>query len=159
MPSLWEAALETEWRCFSKAVLGLNVTPNISKSSDSISTVPPIVNGDDWECIVHDLETIMVLVLLTFNFIPWRLHQSLTLTRSRFRDSATVALTTRNGATPSKWSHLYKVSAYSPDSKTSQRCTGGTITGPKPRNTALMTQRFAAYSDYRIPWHAAIDFW
>ena len=47
-----------------------NVTPNISKSSDSFSTVPPIVNGGDWGCIVLNLEVIIVLVLLSFDFIP-----------------------------------------------------------------------------------------
>ena len=30
----------------------------------------PVVNGGDWECIVRDLKTIIVLVLLAFNFIP-----------------------------------------------------------------------------------------
>ena len=43
--SLREAALETEWSCFSKVFLESNVTPNTSKSSDSFSTVPPIVKG------------------------------------------------------------------------------------------------------------------
>ena len=51
-----------------------------------LSIVPPIVNGGDWGCIVRDLETIIVLVLLALNFIPQRLHHSLTLPRSRFRD-------------------------------------------------------------------------
>ena len=60
-----------------------NVTPNITRSSDSFSTVPPIVNGGDWGCIVRDLETIIVLVLLAFNFIPQKSHHSLTLPRSR----------------------------------------------------------------------------
>ena len=49
-------------------ILASNVTPNIMRSWDSFSTVPPIVNGGDWECIVRDLETIIVLVLLVFNF-------------------------------------------------------------------------------------------
>ena len=35
-----------------------NVTPNITRSSDSFSTVPPIVNEGDWGCTVRDLETI-----------------------------------------------------------------------------------------------------
>ena len=39
-----------------------NLTPKISRSSDSFSIVPPIVNGGDWGCIVNDLETIIVLV-------------------------------------------------------------------------------------------------
>ena len=76
-----------------RSFLESNVTPNITWSSDSFSTVPPIVNGGDWGCIVHDLETIMVLVLLAFYFIPQRSHCSLTLLRSRIVDSVTVTLT------------------------------------------------------------------
>ena len=57
-------ALETERRCFSKVILESDVTLNITRSSDSFSTVPPIVNGGDWGCIVRDFETIIVLVLL-----------------------------------------------------------------------------------------------
>ena len=45
IPSLWEASLETERRCFSKVNLESNVTPNISRSSDSFSTAPSMVNG------------------------------------------------------------------------------------------------------------------
>ena len=52
-----------------------------------------VVNGGDWGCIVSELETVMVLVVLAFNFIPQRSHHSLTLPRSRIRDSATVTLT------------------------------------------------------------------
>ena len=92
-PSLYEASLETERRCFSKVIFESNVTPKITRSSDSFSTVLPIVNGGDWGCIVLNLETIIVLVLLAFNFIPQRSHHSLTLPRSRIRDSATAALT------------------------------------------------------------------
>ena len=44
-----------------------------------------------------DLETIIVLVLLTFNFIPQRSHHSLTLPRSPIRDSATVTPTPGDG--------------------------------------------------------------
>ena len=101
-PSLWEAALETERRCFSKVIFESNVTPKIARSSDYFSTVPPIVNGGDWGCIVRDLETIIVLVLLAFNFIPQRPHHSLTLPRSRIRDSATVTLTPGDGTTAIK---------------------------------------------------------
>ena len=86
IPSLWEAALETERRCFSMVIFESNVTPKITRSSDSFSTVPPIVNGGDWGYIVSDLVTIGVLVLLAFNFIPQRSHHSLTLPRSRTRD-------------------------------------------------------------------------
>ena len=42
-----------------------NLAPNISRSSDSFSTVLAIV---DWGCIVRELETIIVFLL--FSFIP-----------------------------------------------------------------------------------------
>ena len=48
---------------------------------------------------MSDLDTIIVLVLLTFNFNPQRSHHSLTLPRSQIRDSATVNLTPEDGAT------------------------------------------------------------
>ena len=79
-----------------------NITPNITRSSDSFNTVPPIVNGNDWGCVVRDLETIIVLVLLIFNFIPLRSHHSLTVPRSRIRDYATVTLTPGDGTTAIK---------------------------------------------------------
>ena len=63
----------------------MSLPSNITRSSDSFRTVPPIINGGDWECIVRDLETIIVLVLLAFNFIPQRSHHSLTLPRSRIK--------------------------------------------------------------------------
>ena len=44
-----------------------NITNNITRLSDSFSTVPPIMNRGDWGCIELDLETIIVLVLLPFN--------------------------------------------------------------------------------------------
>ena len=44
-------------------------------------------------CIVRDQETIIVFVLLAFKFIPQMSHHSLTLPRSRLRDSATVTPT------------------------------------------------------------------
>ena len=74
----------------------------ITRSSDSFSTVLPIVNVDDWGCIVRDLEIVVVLVVLTFNFIPQRSRHSLTFTRSRLRDSLTVTLTPRNDTTAIK---------------------------------------------------------
>ena len=79
-----------------------NVTPNITRSSDSFSSVPPIVNGDNYGCIVRDLETIIVLVLLTFNFVPQRSHHSLTLPRSWIRDSTAVTLTPEDGTAAMK---------------------------------------------------------
>ena len=45
IPSLSEAAVETKRRCFSNDILESNVTPNITRSSDSFSTVLQIVNG------------------------------------------------------------------------------------------------------------------
>ena len=67
---------------------------NISRSSDSFNTVLPIVNGSDWGCNVHDLETIIVLEILVFNFISQMSHHSLTLLRVWFRDcSAAITLT------------------------------------------------------------------
>ena len=45
IPSLWEAALETERRYFSNVILKSHVTTNIKRSSDSFSTGPPIVIG------------------------------------------------------------------------------------------------------------------
>ena len=51
-----------------------------------------IVNEGDCWCFVHDLETIIVLVLLAFNVIPQRSHHSLTFPRSRFKDSGTANL-------------------------------------------------------------------
>ena len=77
IPSLCEAALETERRCFSKVIFESNVTPKITRSYDSFSTVPPRVNGDIWGCIVLDNQTIIVLVLLALNFISRRSHYSL----------------------------------------------------------------------------------
>ena len=51
IPSLWEAALETKQRCFSKVSLKLNATPNITRSSDSFSTVPAIVWPGDYHSL------------------------------------------------------------------------------------------------------------
>ena len=141
IPSHWEASLEIERRYYSKVIFESNVTPNITRSSDSFSTVPPIVNAGDWGCIECDLETLIVLVLLAFNFIPQWSHHSLTLTRLRLRYSATVTLTPGDARQLSKWSHRHNGSACSPEWKKAPRCTGGTITGPKPWTATLLTQR------------------
>ena len=90
IPSLWESALETERRCFLKVHLESNVVPKILWSSDSFSIVPLIVNGGDWRWFLHGLETIILLVLLAFNFTSQRSHRSLTLPRSQFKDFTTV---------------------------------------------------------------------
>ena len=60
------------------------------------------VNGGDWGCIVCDLETIIVLVLLAFYFISRRSHHVFTLTRPRIRDSATVTRAPGDGTTAIK---------------------------------------------------------
>ena len=99
-----------------KSHLGIKYHYNITRSSDSFSTVPPIVNAGDFGCIVHDLETI--LVLLAFNFIPQKSHRSLT-SRWQLRDSATVTLTPGDGTTASKCNHRHNRSAYSPECKKS----------------------------------------
>ena len=53
---------------------------------------------------MSDLETIIVLVILAFNFIPQRdeSHKSLTLPMSRFRYSATAPLAPGDGTTGNK---------------------------------------------------------
>ena len=80
IPSLCEAALETERRCFSKIILWNQMSLPIYQGhkTPSASTVPPIVNGNDCGCIVRDLETIIVLGLLASNFISQRSHHALT---------------------------------------------------------------------------------
>ena len=52
--------------------------------------------------MVRDLGTVIVFVLLAFNFIPLSSHHSLTLPRSRIRDSATVTQTPGDGETAIK---------------------------------------------------------
>ena len=63
--SHYEAALETEQRHFSKHILESIVTPK-SQYNKIIKLLQysPIVNVGDWGCIVCDLETIIVLVLV-----------------------------------------------------------------------------------------------
>ena len=87
-----------------KSHLGIKCHSQYNKVEDPFSTVPSVINGGDWGCIVRDLETIIVLVLLAFkfNFIPQRLHHSIIFTRVRLRDSATVTLTPGYGTTAIK---------------------------------------------------------
>ena len=63
------------------------------------STVPPIVNGSDWGCIVRDMDTIIVVVLLAFDFIPQRSHHSLTfqMSGSLQMSGSTATLTPDDG--------------------------------------------------------------
>ena len=76
-----DASQKSSWNQMS-----LPIYQSIYQGHQEYITVPPIVNLVDWGCIVHDLETIIVLILLAFNFIPQRSHHSLTLPKSRFRD-------------------------------------------------------------------------
>ena len=96
---LWEpsedAAFSIELRSVSKVIFETNVTPSKKSSSDSFSTVLPIVNGGY-------LETIIILVLLSFNFFPHRSHHSLTHPRLWIGYSAAVTLTPGDGTTAIK---------------------------------------------------------
>ena len=51
---------------------------------------------------MRDLETIIVLVLLAFSFIPHRLHHTLALFRSRFIDYETATLSPGDGTTAAR---------------------------------------------------------
>ena len=80
--SLWKAALETERRCFSNVILEWNVT-NWWRSSDSFSTVPPIVNG----CIGDAL------------CVAWNYHIIYSLTRTKFNSPKVTILSWVVGGT------------------------------------------------------------
>ena len=92
------------------------------------------------QLLKRDLETIIVLVLLAFNFIPQMSHHSLTFTRSLLRDSATLTLTAGDGTTAIKVESSASPIAYSPEWKKAPRCIGGTIMGPKHCPAALLTR-------------------
>ena len=68
----------------------------------TFSTVPTIVNSDDYTWIVLDPECIIVIVLLILNFNPQKTHHSLTKPKSRFRDSPTLTLPYGDAATATK---------------------------------------------------------
>ena len=135
-----ELQLETERRCFSKVMMiASKVTPNMARSSDSFRTVPSRVNVVDWGLIVCDRETIILLVLFAFSFIPERPHHLLTLLGSRFRDSATVTFFHQWMAQQqSKWSQ-HKHKACSSVRRKGPRCKGGTTAGRKLFPEALLT--------------------
>ena len=139
IPSHREAALKTERRCFSKVIMESNVTPNITRSSDYFIIVLPIVNAGDWGCIVRDLETIIILLLLAFNFIPQRSHHSLTSTRSQLRDSTTVTLMPEDGTTPIKVESSAKPIRLFPRKEKSSEVYRRNNNGRKTRPTALLT--------------------
>ena len=105
IPCIYEAALETVQRHCSNVILESNVTPNITRSSDSFSTVLKIDNGG---VRVH------CAWLVDFH--------SLGLTRIQFHSPLVAPLTNHSGVAdqrlcycnlnawdactqPSKWSH------------------------------------------------------
>ena len=59
-----------------KSHLGIKCHFQNIKVIRPLRTVPQIFNGGDWGCNVRDLETIILLVLLAFNFFPQKSHQS-----------------------------------------------------------------------------------
>ena len=89
IPSLWEAALETE-KIHLKGDIGIKCHSQYIKVIRLLHHSSANSYWGNWECIVHDLETIIVSVSLEFNFISQKSLHSRTLPRSRFRDSATV---------------------------------------------------------------------
>ena len=96
------SVLEIKRRCYSKVILESDDTHDISRSSDSFSTVPPIVSVGDWGCIVRDLETMIISVLLALNFIPKRSRHSLTCRGHGSGTLTTVTLTTEDGTADNK---------------------------------------------------------
>ena len=86
IPSLCEAALETEQRCFSKVIFELNVTPKIARSSHSFSTVPPIVNGGWLGTHCARPRDYHSLGLIHIQFHPSKVTQLTNPARSRIRD-------------------------------------------------------------------------
>ena len=125
-------------RCVSKVILESNVTPNRIRSSDSFRLVSPTFNGCDWGCIMHDLETIIVLALLTFNLIPQSSHQALTLPRSLI--SHCNCNSTAWGWNNSHQSGIIIITdrlIFQNEKRSNS--TGGTTTGPKHFPAALLT--------------------
>ena len=62
--------METERRCFSKVILESNITPNMTRSSDSFSTVPPIIHDGDCvgaatiKGIGHEVAVRIVMIII-----------------------------------------------------------------------------------------------
>ena len=141
--SHWSASelqLWKQWRGFSTGHLGIKRHLNITMLANSFSTVPSRVNLVDWGRIVRDLEAIIVLVLLVFNFILHKSHHILTLFRSRFRDSVTATLWPWDSKQLPKHSRKHNGNACSRVlRKYPPRCTGRTTAGPKLFPEALLT--------------------
>ena len=70
-----------------KGHLGIKCESQYHKVVWFLQYSSPLVNGGDWGGIMRNRKTIVVLVLLVFNFIPDMSHHSLTLPRSRIKDS------------------------------------------------------------------------
>ena len=89
IPSIWAVALETERRCFSKIILALNVTPSITRSAHSFSTVSSRVNGVNCGWTVTDYHS---LSLTRIQCHSTQVTPHTTLFWSRFIDSGTATL-------------------------------------------------------------------
>ena len=77
LPSCSEAALETDRRCFSIVILESNVTPNITRSSDSFSTVEfrlyrrPDLDDGIFDCLLSSITAVQTdNVRASFPFVP-----------------------------------------------------------------------------------------
>ena len=103
----------------------------ISRSSDSFSSVSQRVNCGDWRCIVHDLQTIVILVLLVFNSSPKGTPLN------NLNEVTVHGLCNCNPITPGNdttannvKSSAYPVSFFS-RMEITQKCTGATTSGRK----------------------------
>ena len=79
-----------------------NVTPHITRSGDSFSTVPKIVNGGDWGCIVRDLDNYHSLGLTSIEFHPPKVIPLTNPAKVTDQDSANATLTPGDGTTAIK---------------------------------------------------------
>ena len=117
------------------------------KVSNSFSTVPPIVNGSDWGYIVCGLETMIILVLLLISLTSHSISSRKVTQHPNLDMIMVQGLCYCNSSDwiisqqTTKWSHRHNPSVYSSECEKAQRCTGGTITGPKHCPAALLTQR------------------
>ena len=87
---------------------------------------------------MHDLETIIVFVLIAFPFIHQRSHHSLTLPRSRIRDTATVTLKPGDGTTAIKVESSAKPSGLFSRMEKNSEVHGRNNNGPKKHCPAAL---------------------
>ena len=96
IPSLWEAALETERRCVSKVILSSNVTPKISRSTLRLyRLLQNSATQSYWERLgMHGAwpEDYHCLSLARMHSCSIKVNNQLTLLRSLIRNSATTIL-------------------------------------------------------------------